>query len=133
MTIDTFEDIKTTLSVFNGWEDKYQYLIDLGKKLTPIPQEYKTTKTKIVGCGTDTWIHLNMIDNKIDMQAESASQIVKGILYILECIYTGKTTKEAFNINAIEMLRSIDLLSNISATRYNGLQHMVVYIKKVCS
>ena len=128
----TFENIKKKLNSLGDWEEKYEFLITLGKKLPPMPPDLKTSQYKVTSCTSDTWVHISFINNEVEIKADSASQIVKGVLYVLAAICYKRTPQDCAKINAVEMLNSLGLLSNISASRYNGIQNIIVYIRRAC-
>ena len=89
------EDLVQTFAFFDNWLDKYQYIIDLGKKIQDFPDEYKTSEYKVEGCQSNVWIKAdyNNQEDKLKFLAISDSAIVSGLIYLLLFIYNNKTPK----------------------------------------
>ena len=127
------EDIVDTLSFFDDWEDRYRYIIDLGKELPAVPVSCRTDENLIVGCQSQVWLicEYDKINNLLLMAVDSEAQIVKGLAGIVLSAFNKKTPQEVtdFNINAF--FTDIDLFSHLSPMRGNGLRAMVKKILHV--
>jgi sulfur transfer protein SufE len=128
----TFDQIKNKLNLLSSSEAKFEYLIGLSYKLPIMPAELKNDKNKVAVCGTPTWIHISIVNGFMDIQADSVSQILKANLYVIRATCQGKTVQEYRKINTIELLNSLGLLSNVTASRYNGIHHIVMRLRKFC-
>ncbi|MBT4922330.1 MAG: SufE family protein [Rickettsiales bacterium] len=119
-------------SLFEDWEDKYSYIIDLGKKLSPLDDKYKTDHNMVVGCSSQVWL-ISHKDNyhKYFFLADSDAYIVKGLIAILLRIFSGKTAEEIQNINIEDFFLSLGLKQHLSPNRSNGFFAMVNKIKKL--
>jgi len=119
-------------SLFEDWEDKYSYIIDLGKKLSPLEDKHKTDHNMVVGCSSQVWLisHKDN-DNKYIFLADSDAYIVKGLIAILLRIFSGKTAEEIQNINIEDFFLSLGLKQHLSPNRSNGFFAMVNKIKKL--
>ena len=89
--------IKEDFSFFDNWEDKYQYLIDLGKKLPDLEDKYKTEEYRVQGCTSNLWMVPKFIDGKINLSGSSDSVIVKGLFYLVYFAYNEETTETIIN------------------------------------
>jgi|TARA_B110000259_G_scaffold188223_1_gene245691 cysteine desulfuration protein SufE len=134
MTLLTNETDKIIeeFSLFEDWEDKYSYIIDLGKKLCPLDDKHKTDHNMVIGCSSQVWLisHKDN-DNKYFFLADSDAYIVKGLIAILLRIFSGKTAKEIKNINIEDFFLSLGLKQHLSPNRSNGFFAMVNKIKKL--
>ncbi|WP_045859028.1 SufE family protein [Teredinibacter purpureus] len=125
----TVEDIVDTLSFFDGWEDRYKYIIDLGKELPAMEDAKKDDAHLVKGCQSQVWIDSEIIDGCMWFQADSDAFIVKGLLGLVMAAYNGKSVEDilAFDINAY--FEQLGLLKHLSPTRGNGLKSMVERIR----
>lgn len=113
---------------YTEWEDKYKYLIDLGRKLKPLDEVFKTDRYKIEGCQSQVWIHAIQQDGKIFFEADSDAAIVKGLIAILLEVYSGHTPEEILS-NPPDFLSKIGIDKHLSPTRKNGLAAMMKQIQ----
>ncbi|MDH7943474.1 SufE family protein [Pseudohongiella sp. SYSU M77423] len=133
----TSEDIVDTLAFFDSWDDRYKYIIDLGRELPPMADEHKVDDNLIRGCQSQVWLvtreEQGSQDGKLYFDVDSDAFIVKGLLAIVMAAYNGKTADEilAFDIQAY--FESIDLMRHLSPTRGSGLQAMVARIQQIAS
>lgn len=132
-TTITPEEIIDTLSFFDGWEERYKYIIDLGKELPPMDDELKDDDHIVRGCQSQVWIDGVTIDGKLWFQVDSDAFIVKGLLGVVLAAYNGKSPADilAFDIEAY--LDEIGLIKHLSPTRGNGLRSMVQKIKTLAN
>ena len=124
-TINELQDeIIEEFSDFDDWMDKYQLLIDLGNEQEPLALEYKTDQNLIDGCQSRVWLQADLVDGKIEFQAESDALIVKGIIALLIKVVSGHTPDEILE-NELYFIEAIGLKDHLSPTRSNGLLAMV--------
>lgn len=124
------EELIQTFNFFDNWLDKYQYIIDLGKKIQDFPEDYKIDEYKVTGCQSNVWIkpEYSKEDNLLKFEAISDSAIVSGLIYILLFIYNNKSPKEILETEP-DFINSIGLDKHLSPTRKNGLFSMLNKIK----
>ena len=127
----TPEDIIDTLSFFDSWEDKYKYIIDLGKSLPRLDDQYKDEGHLVKGCQSQVWIHSEVIDGAISLQADSDAFIVKGLLGVVLAGYNRKSPKHILEFDIDNYFEEIGLLKHLSPIRGNGMRAMVARIKKI--
>lgn len=125
------DDIIETLAFFDGWEDRYKYIIDLGKELPALDEHKKDEAHLVRGCQSQVWIDHQITDGKILLDADSDAFIVKGLLGVVLAAYNSKSPAEvsAFDIEAY--FETIGLLKHLSPTRGNGLRAMVKKIQHI--
>ena len=122
------QDIIDDFSLFDNWEDKYEYLIDLGKKLSPLGPEYKTEEYKIKGCQSSVWIHSFYKDGKVFFEGDSDAIIVKGLVSLMIMVLSGQSPKDIVAA-PLEFINAIGLSSHLAQTRSNGLRAMIKQMK----
>lgn len=128
----TIEQLIENFALFDTWEDRYQYLIDLGKNLPPLPQNFKTPQYKVNGCTSQVWFVPNEDQIKkgiISFEGESDAYIVSGLVEILKIIYNNKTIDEVKTIHVDEIFKKLGLEGHLSPTRRNGFFSMVSRIQ----
>ena len=127
----TCDDIVETLSFFDDWEDRYKYIIDLGRELPAMPDELHTEDRKIRGCQSQVWIDTRLEQNRLQLSVDSYAFIVKGLLGVVLAAYNNKTPEDirAFDIDSY--FEQLDLLRHLSPTRGNGLRAMVARIRQI--
>jgi cysteine desulfuration protein SufE len=120
-------DIKETLCFFDDWEDRYRYIIDLGKELPGMPASCRTDENFIVGCQSQVWLvcEYDKINNLLLMAVDSEAQIVKGLAAIVLSVFNKRTPQDITDIDFEAFFTEIDLFSHLSAQRGNGLRAMV--------
>ena len=122
------EEILEDFEMFEDWMQKYEYLIDLGKDLTPIKEEYKIEENLIKGCQSRVWLHAEVKDNKIIFSADSDAIMTKGIIALLIRVLSGQNANEITNAD-LDFINKIGLKEQLSATRANGLVAMIKQMK----
>ena len=125
---DIQEDIIDEFSMFDDWEERYQYMIDLGKDLPLIDDQYKTDSNIIKGCQSKVWVHGQLTDNKLEFTADSDAIITKGIIAILIRVFSNQAPQAIIEANT-DFIDQIGLKEHLSPTRANGLVSMIKQIK----
>ena len=124
-TINELQDeVIEEFSDFDDWMDKYQLLIDLGNEQEPLAPESKNDQNLIDGCQSRVWLQADLVDGKVEFQAESDALIVKGIIALLIKVVSGHTPDEILE-NELYFIEAIGLKDHLSPTRSNGLLAMV--------
>lgn len=124
---DRIDDLVTRFQFFEDWKDRYQYLIDLGKKLPPFDEQWKTDDRRIHGCQSQVWLHVLAQDGRLHLCATSDAAIVSGLIALLLRVYDGATSDEILN-TPLDFLGRIGLLQHLSPSRSNGLYNMIKYL-----
>lgn len=125
----TSEDIVDTLSFFDSWEDRYKYIIDLGKELPELDPSQRSEENLVRGCQSQVWLVSRREGDKLYFDADSDAFIVKGLLAVVLAAYNGKRAEDirAFDVEAY--FSELNLLKHLSVTRGNGLRAMVQRIQ----
>ncbi|MEX0623757.1 MAG: SufE family protein [Saccharospirillum sp.] len=129
----TSDDIIETLSFFDSWEDRYRYIIDLGKDLPAMDDALKTDEHIVRGCQSQVWLVDDIDGERIRFQAESDAHIVRGLLAIVLAAYNGKTRQQILDFDTEAYFSQLDLVKHLSPTRGNGLRAMVARIKDIAA
>lgn len=125
----TAADIIDTLGFFDSWEDRYKYIIDLGKELPSLPELFRTDEYLVRGCQSQVWLVHELRDKHLFFQADSDAFIVKGLLGVVLAAYNGKTPAQVLAVDVTAYFDSLNLLQHLSSTRGNGLKAMVKRIQ----
>ena len=129
MTIKEIQDeIVDEFSMFDDWMQRYEYIIDLGKSLPIIDEQYKTDDNIIKGCQSKVWVHAEQKDGKVVFTADSDAILTKGIIGILIRAFSNQKPKDILEANT-DFIDEIGLKEHLSPTRANGLVSMIKNIK----
>ena len=121
--------IAEEFAYFGDWTERYQYLIDLGRKLPEFPQELRIEQHKVSGCQSQVWLVASGDVTQLDFQAASDSSIVSGLVALLLRVYSGRPAQEVLDTDP-HFINSIGLAKHLSPTRSNGLASMLTTIKQ---
>lgn len=126
------EEVIDNFDFLEDWEDKYLYIIDLGKNLEDLDNRFKVETNLVEGCQSRVWLTSELQNNgetTIKFKADSDSQIVKGLISILLTIYSEKTPKDILSVDINSIFQKLELEEHLSTNRSNGLWSMVNKIK----
>lgn len=126
----TVEELIDNFSFLDGWEEKYQYVIDLGHKLEPLDEKFKTDDWKVKGCQSQVWLVPQIQNGVFHFKGDSDAILVKGIISIVLLIYNDKTADEINNIDVTKIFVKLGLEENLTPSRRNGMLSMVEKIKQ---
>lgn len=128
-TIEEIEaEIVDEFSLFDNWDDKYEYIIDLGKRLPPLDDQYKKDENKVRGCQSTVWLVADYKDGRVIYKAESDAIIVKGLISMLIRVLSGQSPDDIINAK-LDFIRQIGMMTHLAQTRSNGLLAMVKQMK----
>jgi len=126
--IESQDEIISSFSLFSEWLDRYQYLIDLGRKLPPLADEEKTDDKLLAGCQSQVWLYLEGDAARVTIRANSDAAIVSGLIALLIQVYSGCSAHQIVDTEPY-FIREIGLSDHLSLTRANGLHAMLCAIK----
>lgn len=129
MTQRTLEDLAEGFALFDNWEDRYRYLIDLGQRLPPMDSALKTDENLVRGCTSRVWLVAREQGGKLHFTADSDAAIVKGLIFLLFVAYQDKSAGEIAAVNIENIFRQIGLDQHLSPNRRNGFTAMVEKIR----
>ena len=122
------EEITDEFSLFDSWEEKYEYIIDLGKKLEPLDDRFKLEENIIKGCQSTVWLVSDFKNGKVYFKADSDAVIVKGLVSMLIKVLSGHVPDDILNAK-LDFIKDIGMMTHLAQTRSNGLLSMVKQIK----
>jgi cysteine desulfuration protein SufE len=122
------DEIISSFGLFSEWLDRYQYLIDLGRKLPPLAEQEKTDDKLLAGCQSRVWLHLEGDANQVIIRANSDAAIVSGLIALLSQVYSGCSARQIVDTEPY-FIREIGLADHLSPTRANGLHAMLNAIR----
>ena len=123
----TIEQLVERFAFFSDWKDRYQYLIDLGKKLPAFDASWQTEANQIHGCQSQVWLNIECENGRYYMQAKSEATIVAGMIALLLWVYSGRTKEEILS-TPLDFLGKIGLMQHLSPSRANGLYNMIKHL-----
>lgn len=121
--------IRDEFAFFDDWSERYQYLIDLGRKLPPFPEQWKTEEHRLHGCQSMVWIVPSGDGSRLDFAAVSDSAIVSGLVYLALRVYSGRPAAEILATEP-DYIADIGLAKHLSPTRSNGLAALLGFIRE---
>jgi len=128
-TIEEIEkEISEEFSLFDSWDDKYEYIIDLGKKLPALEDQHKINENRVRGCQSTVWLVADYRDGKIFYKAESDAVIVKGLISMLIRVLSGQSPDNIIQAK-LNFIQQIGMTTHLAQTRSNGLLAMVKQMK----
>ena len=133
MSSSNHQDIIETMSFLDSWEDRYRYMIDLGKEIPSLEQQLRTEDKIVPGCQSQVWVIHKIVDNKFEFEVDSDALIVKGLLAIVMAAYNHRTADEILSFDIEDYFKTLDLVKHLSPTRGNGLKAMVEKIRLIAA
>jgi len=121
-------NIAEEFGYFSDWSERYQYLIDLGRKLPPFPDDLKTEQHRLLGCQSMVWIVADGTAQRLDFRAISDSAIVSGLIFLALRVYSGRSAQEILAAEP-DYINAIGLAKHLSPTRSNGLAALLQFIR----
>ena len=128
------EELIFRFECFDDWQERYAYLIDLGRKLTPLDPVHKTEENRVLGCVSQVWVIEEVSASEPPVYtfiADSDSHIVKGLIAIVQTVFSGKTAAEIAKADIDSVFKQIGLDEHLSPNRRNGFFSMVERIRKL--
>ena len=128
------EQLKTTFDMLPDWEERYRFIIDLGRKLEPLEDDERNEATRVRGCMSQVWLIADdEDDDKLHFRGDSDAHIVRGLIGVLLMIYSDKTPQEIAEIDINQIFADLNLEQHITMNRRNGLYSMVETIQRTAS
>ena len=122
------EEIVEEFSLFDNWEDKYEYIIDMGKKLPVLDEAFKKDENRIRGCQSTVWMVSEFRDGRVYYKADSDAVIVKGLISMLIRVFSGQRPKDIVDAD-MKFIDEIGMSTHLAQTRSNGLRAMIKQMK----
>ena len=128
-----FDDIAADFEFLGEWDERYKYLIDLGRGLAPYPEEFRDDAHKVRGCASQVWLHPSHQGGAVIFAGDSDAHIVKGLVALLLALYSGKTPEQILAIDPEAALAPFDLKDHLTPQRSNGLHSMIARIREIAA
>ena len=130
----TIDDIVENFTLLEEWDDRYRYVIELGRTLPPLPEGAHTEANKVRGCASQVWLLTHVKPDgaagpTLSFDGDSDAHIVRGLIAILLALYSGKSAREILATDALKLFDRIGLCENLTPQRTNGLRSMVERIR----
>ena len=131
----SIDDIRSDFALLDDWEDRYRYLIELGRALTPLPEELRTDVNKVRGCASQVWLASAAAPSTaghavLQLQGDSDAHIVRGLIAVLFALFDGKSADEILRTDAQAVFAELGLKEHLTPQRSNGFFSMVERIRK---
>ena len=134
MSNSDFESLLEDFELLESWEDRYRYIIDLGKDLDPYPEPYRTEEYRVLGCASQVWFYPSITKGEdetiFNFKGDSDAMIVKGLIKILLIIYNNKPISQLQDIDPFIQIKMLGLQEHLSSQRSNGLKSMILKIQE---
>ena len=129
------DNIKTTFAFFDDWEDKYRFLIDLGKSVPVLSSEFRIAENLVRGCQSQVWLlgEYDAEQHRLRLQIDSDAHIVRGLIAIVLATFDERSPNEIVDYDIEHLFKELDLLNHLSVTRGNGLRALVRRINDTAS
>jgi cysteine desulfuration protein SufE len=129
------EEILENFSFLDDWEDRYRYLIELGRALDPLSDEAHSNANKVLGCASQVWLETTIVKDEsgkpvLNLKGDSDAHIVRGLVALILAIYSGHTAAEILKTDAQDLFQSLGLAAHLTPQRTNGVRSMVERIKR---
>ena len=125
----SLENLIEDFSLFEDWEDRYKYIIELGNNLEPLSDDEHNERNKVPGCVSQVWLIKQGDKNKMHFRGDSDAHIVRGLVAILLMLYSDKSAQEILEVDAQDAFRKLGLGEHLTPQRSNGFQSMVARIR----
>lgn len=127
-------EILENFALLDEWDDRYRYIIELGRGLAPLPDQARTDSNKVQGCASQVWLQTNIRPNgaggpALTFIGDSDAHIVRGLIAILFALYSGKSAKEILSLDPFSIFDTLGLREHLTPQRSNGLRSMVNRIR----
>ncbi|RAI00913.1 cysteine desulfuration protein SufE [Acuticoccus sediminis] len=123
------DDIAEAFELIDDWEERYRYVIELGRELPEFPDALKTNTTKVEGCVSQVWLVTRLDDGTLTLMGDSDAMIVRGLVAILIAFYSGRRVADIPTLDVEGFLRRLQLAEHLTPQRSNGLNSMVKRIR----
>ncbi len=128
------QEIRESFEFFDDWEDKYRFIIDLGKKLPHLPDDQKREENLVRGCQSQVWLMAEVdADDRLHLKMDSDAHIVRGLIAIVLAAYDGQQRRSVATYDIESLFEELDLLKHLSPTRGNGLKAMIGRIRELAT
>ena len=133
MAIHSVDEIRDSFAFFDDWEDRYKFIIDLGRGLPPMADALKVDANIVRGCQSQVWIDYRLADGRMYFTLDSDAMIVRGLIAIVLAAFNGRTPDAILAYDIDALFKELDLMRHLSPTRGNGLTALVRRIRDIAT
>jgi cysteine desulfuration protein SufE len=133
--MSSLDEIIENFELLEEWDDRYRYLIELGRALPPLPDAARSDANKVQGCASQVWLSTSIKPNGgagpvLNFEGDSDAHIVRGLIAVLFALYSGKGAKDILSADAIKLFERLGLREHLTPQRSNGFRSMVERIRR---
>jgi cysteine desulfuration protein SufE len=129
--LPSFDDIAANFEFLDDWDDRYRYLIELGRMLEPLPEAAHHEGNKVQGCASQVWLETHIDDRSIMyFRGDSDAHIVKGLVALMIAIHSGKSPRDVLETDTLALFQKLDLAEHLTPQRSNGVRAMIERMKQ---
>ncbi|MGF9763965.1 SufE family protein [Microvirga sp. 0TCS3.31] len=132
--LPTIDEIVSNFELLDDWEERYRYLIELGRMMEPLPDAAHSDINKVQGCASQVWLQMDVKSSGdqpvLHLLGDSDAHIVRGLVALLISLYSGKTASEALSTDALGLFKELGLSEHLTPQRSNGVRSMVERIRR---
>lgn len=132
--LPTIDEIVSNFELLDDWEERYRYVIELGRMMEPLPEEAHTEANKVKGCASQVWLETRLDQSSgkpvLHLIGDSDAHIVRGLVALMTALYNGKTPEEALSTDALGLFKELGLAEHLTPQRSNGVRSMVERIRR---
>ncbi len=132
--LPTIDEIVSNFELLDEWEERYRYVIELGRLMEPLPQDAYSDANKVQGCASQVWLQTGLTSSNgepvLHLRGDSDAHIVRGLVALLISLYNGKTPSEALSTDALALFKELGLSEHLTPQRSNGVRSMVERIRR---
>lgn len=132
--LPSIDEIVANFELLDEWEERYRYVIELGRLMPPLPDEKRTEANKVQGCASQVWLDSRIEERagepRMELRGDSDAHIVRGLIALLVSLYSGRTPREVAETDALGLFRSLGLSEHLTPQRSNGVRAMVERIRR---
>jgi cysteine desulfuration protein SufE len=131
--LPTLEQIEQDFAVLDDWEDRYRYIIELGRELPPFEEVYRTSANKVQGCASQVWLKSFVTENgqaRLSFTGDSDAHIVRGLIAIAFALFSGQTAQKILGTDAEKVLGRLQLTDHLTPQRSNGFKSLIQRMKE---
>lgn len=132
--LPTIDEIVSNFELLDDWEERYRYVIELGRLMEPLPEEAHNDANKVQGCASRVWIETRLdtsgSKSALRLLGDSDAHIVRGLVALMIALYSGKTPAEALSTDALGLFKELGLAEHLTPQRSNGVRSMVERIRR---
>ena len=126
----SLDEIRENFAFLDDWEDRYRYVIELGRGLPPFPEAARTDANKVRGCASQVWLDTRIEDGRLTFLGDSDAHIVRGLIAVLFSTYSGKPVREILDTDPETIFTELHLSEHLTPQRSNGLRSMVERLRR---